>query len=127
MVVQKWHTIFRHLYRSQLHTHALVHATPSLQRDLDTLTFSGSTINDLELQLSQTRVLYRRTVVESKQKLEGMRRKLHTHLQKSQPFVEIWKKAREVGHTPCTHQMFPPEVGDMVPQLWIPLIPYLQY
>lgn len=64
---------------------------------MDTLTFSGSTINDLELQLSQAQAHYKLVLAESKQKLGILKQKLNTHIQKSLPFVEIWRKAREVG------------------------------
>ena len=61
--------------------------------------FSGSTINDLELQLSQAQARYKLVLAESKQKLGILKQKLNTHIQKSLPFVEIWRKAREVRYT----------------------------
>lgn len=71
--------------------------TASLQPYLDTLTYSGSTINDLELKLMQAREAYRRTVAEGRQRMETLRKKLQSHITKSEPFVEVWRRARQVG------------------------------
>ena len=68
-----------------------------LQEDLDTLTTSGSAINDLEMQLTRVKVQYRRTVNESREKMDTLRKKLGSHIKKSEPFVEIWRKARQVS------------------------------
>ena len=69
---------------------------PTLQRHLDALTFCGSAINDLELQLSNAKSLYRRTYAECKVHLEETRRRLGACIPKSQPFIEVWRRARQV-------------------------------
>lgn len=68
-----------------------------VQEDLDALTASGSAINDLEMQLTRVKVQYKRTVIESREKMDTMRRKLGNSIKKSEPFVEIWRKARQVS------------------------------
>ena len=68
-----------------------------LQEDLDALTASGSAINDLEMQLTRVKVQYKRTVIESREKMDAMRRKLGNSIKKSEPFVDIWRKARQVS------------------------------
>ena len=74
-----------------------IHTHIWLQEDLDTLTASGSAINNLEMQLTRAKAQYRRTVNESREKMETLRRKLGSHIKKSEPFVEIWRKARQVS------------------------------
>lgn len=68
----------------------------TLQRHLDGLTFCGSAINDLELRLSNARAAYRRTYEECKVRLEETRRRLGASIPKSQPFIEVWRRARQV-------------------------------
>ena len=68
-----------------------------LQRDLDALTLSGTTINELEIQLMHSRGLYKRTLEECKQRLEGLRRRLNTSIQRSEPFLDVYRRARQVG------------------------------
>ncbi len=73
-----------------------------LQRELDTLTLTGSTINDLELKLTRTKQLYQRTLEEYRQRLEATRLRLNTHIVKSEPFVDVWRRARQVvGGASC--------------------------
>ena len=80
------------------HTHSLSpFILTRLQEDLDTLTASGSAINDLEMQLTRAKAQYRRTVNESREKMDTLRKKLGSHIKKSEPFVEIWRKARQVS------------------------------
>ena len=74
---------------TRTHTHS--------QEDLDTLTASGSAINDLEMQLTRVKVQYRRTVNVSREKMDALRKKLGSHIKKSEPFVDIWRKARQVS------------------------------
>lgn len=77
---------------------SLSHSTHlCLQEDLDALTASGSAINDLEMQLTRVKVQYRRTVTESREKMDALRRKLGNSIKKSEPFVDIWRKARQVS------------------------------
>lgn len=68
-----------------------------LQRDLDELTYSGAAINDLEMQLIRSKHLYQQVLVDGKLHVDMLRRKLHSHIIKSDPFIEIWRKARLVG------------------------------
>jgi hypothetical protein len=67
-----------------------------VERHLDELTFCGSTINDLELQLSSVRASFRKTLGECKLRLEETRKRLGSCIPKSQPFIEVWRKARQV-------------------------------
>jgi chromosome segregation ATPase len=67
-----------------------------VERHLDELTFCGSTINDLELQLSSARASFRKTLGECKLRLEETRKRLGSCIPKSQPFIEVWRKARQV-------------------------------
>ena len=71
--------------------------TFALQQDLDTLSLTGSAINDLEMQLTKVKVQYKRTVNEAHKKLEYLRKRLGNNIKKSEPFVEIWRKARQVS------------------------------
>lgn len=71
--------------------------TSSLQQDLDTLSLTGSAINDLEIELTKVKVQYKRTVNEAHKKLEYLRKKLGSNIRKSEPFIEIWRKARQVS------------------------------
>lgn len=34
---------------------------------------------------------------EAREKLDAMRRRLGNHIKKSEPFIEIWRKARQVS------------------------------
>ena len=77
--------------------HAVV---PPIQRYLDELSFCGTTINDLELQLSSTRAAYRRTLAECKVQLEETRRRLGASIPRSQPFIDVWRRARQVRRWP---------------------------
>lgn len=67
-----------------------------IERDLDALSLSGTTINELEIQLVHSRGLYKRTLEECKQRLEGLRRRLNTSIQRSEPFLDVYRRAREV-------------------------------
>ncbi len=49
------------------------------------------------MQLTRVKVQYRRTVNESREKMDALRRKLGNNIKKSEPFVEIWRKARQVS------------------------------
>ena len=49
------------------------------------------------MQLTRVKVQYKRTVIESREKMDAMRRKLGNSIKKSEPFVEIWRKARQVS------------------------------
>ncbi len=69
----------------------------ALQRDLDELTYSGAAINDLEIQLTRTKHFYQQVLVDGKRHVDVLRRKLHSHIVKSDPFIEIWRQARQVG------------------------------
>lgn len=60
------------------------------------MTYCGSAINELELQLSRTKASYRRTLVECKAHLEETRRRLGACIPKSQPFIDVWRRARQV-------------------------------
>lgn len=73
-----------------------VYVLPPAQRHLDELTFSGSAVNDLELQLGRERALYRQTLVECKAHLEETRRRLGACITKSEPFIDVWRRARQV-------------------------------
>ena len=66
------------------------------QRDLDTLTYSGSTINELEIQLTQYRLQYKRVLSEAQARLDQLRKRLNSHIVKSEPFIDVWRKARLV-------------------------------
>lgn len=66
------------------------------QRDLDELTFSGAAINDLEVQLTRSKHLYRQVLLDGKYRIDLLRKKLHSHVVKSEPFIEAWRKARQV-------------------------------
>lgn len=68
-----------------------------IQRDLDTLTYSGGAINDLEIQLTRTKELHKKTLVECRMHVDSLSRKLSTHIKKSEPFIEVWRKARQVS------------------------------
>ena len=68
-----------------------------LQRDLDELTYSGTAINDLEIQLTRTKKFYQQVLVDGKLHVDMLRKKLHSHIVKSEPFIEVWRKARQVG------------------------------
>lgn len=67
-----------------------------VQHDLDELTHSGAAINDLEVQLTRTKDLYRRTLLEGRARVNQLAKKLHSHIIKSETFVQIWRKAKEV-------------------------------
>ena len=73
-----------------------MYCTP-LQQDLDTLSSTGSTINDLEMQLTRVKAKYKRILNEAREKLDTMRKKLGSNIRKSEPFIEIWRKARQVS------------------------------
>lgn len=75
-----------------------------LQRDLDGLTYSGAAINDLEVQLTRTKHLYQQVLVDGKLRVDMLRKKLHSNIVKSEPFIEIWRKARKVGAS-CFEQL----------------------
>lgn len=64
---------------------------------MDELTFSGSAVNDLEIQLGRERALYRQTMAECKASLEETRRRLGTCIPKSEPFIDVWRRARQVS------------------------------
>ena len=68
-----------------------------VQRDLDELTYSGAAINDLEMQLTRSKHLYQQVLVDGKLHVDMLRRKLHSHIVKSEPFIDIWRKARQVS------------------------------
>lgn len=67
------------------------------QRDLDELTYSGTAINDLEIQLTRTKKFYQQVLLDGKLHVDMLRKKLHSHIVKSEPFIEVWRKARQVG------------------------------
>lgn len=73
-----------------------MYVVPSVQRHLDELTFSGSAVNDLELQLGRERALYRQTLAECKAHLEETKRRLGASIPKSEPFIDVWRRARQV-------------------------------
>ena len=81
---------------------------PAPQRYLDDLTLSGSTINDLELQLERTRATYRKALAESRRTLEEMRKQLGACIPRSQPFIDMWKKARQVRSFVSPPSLLPP-------------------
>lgn len=72
-----------------------------MQRDLDELTYSGAAINELEVQLTKMKHLYQQVLVEGKTRVDMLRKKLHSHIVKSEPFVEIWRRARQVCVCVC--------------------------
>lgn len=63
---------------------------------MDELTYSGAAINDLEVQLTRTKQLYHQVLIEGKTRVDVLRKRLHSHILKSEPFVEIWRRARQV-------------------------------
>lgn len=67
-----------------------------IERDLDELTYSGAAINDLEMQLTRTKQLYQQVLVDGRSQVEMLRRKLQSHIVKSEPFIDIWRRARQV-------------------------------
>lgn len=78
-----------------------------VQHDLDELTFTGTAINDLVLQLTRTRGQYRRALLEGRERVDGLLRKLHSHIVKSEPFVNMCRKVKQVSYTwhICRHEL----------------------
>lgn len=68
----------------------------SLQLNLEELSCSGTTINELEVQLTRHKDLYHKALAEGRQKVDYLAKKLDTHIKKSEPFVVLWRRAKEV-------------------------------
>lgn len=73
-----------------------------LQRDLDELTYSGAAINELEVQLIRKREEYQKVLIEGRRCVDLMRKKLHSHIVKSEPFIALWRKSRQVSALLCS-------------------------
>lgn len=67
-----------------------------IEQSLDTLTYSGAAINDLELKLIEMKASYQRSFLTYKERLANLRKKLNTSLQRSTPFIEVWRRARDL-------------------------------
>lgn len=83
-----------------------------MQRDLDELTYSGAAINDLEMQLTRTKHHYQQVLVDGKMHVDMLRRKLQSHIVKSEPFIDIWRKARQVSLNVWSGLEWPSSLGD---------------
>ncbi|XP_011402485.1 PREDICTED: SH3 domain-binding protein 5-like [Amphimedon queenslandica] len=64
--------------------------------DLNTLTDTGTNVNRLEKALLEARKEYESVKRESQMKLALMKSRLHTAIEKTEPFVNMWRKAKEL-------------------------------